>query len=280
MIEIYHRDSLSLPAEYVKHFDAMITDPPYRKHVHEAATSQSKIRGTRKRDLGFDPLSEPDRAAIGLWSASVRRWSVIYSDVEDSHLTRFAAEQHGAQYIRTIPWVRWSMPQLSGDRPPQGFEHVLCFHAEGKKRWNGPGNLTHLDHKALRGEEKHKCEKPLDQALDLVSFFSDIGDSVFDPFAGHATIGLACKLLGRNYVGFENDPSWYEKATLRLAGRSSEMQLERDALRVIRWLQRDKEPGRPATDREDQGNDASPDNVRRREARALDKENVRKGVFL
>ena len=54
----------------------------------------------------------------------------------------------------------------------RGLEHVVVLHPKGRKRWSGPGNLTHLAHLALRGEGKHKAEKPLDQALDLVSFFS------------------------------------------------------------------------------------------------------------
>jgi site-specific DNA-methyltransferase (adenine-specific) len=53
----------------------------------------------------------------------------------------------------------------------------------------------------LRGEDKHKAEKPLDQALDLVEWFSDEGETVFDPFAGSGTIGLACRILGRSYLG-------------------------------------------------------------------------------
>ncbi len=154
------------------------------------------------------------------------------------------------------------MPQLSGDRPPQGFEHVMVYHPKGKKRWNGPGNLTHLAHLAMRGEDKHKCEKPLDQALDLVSWFTDAGDSVFDPFAGHATIGVACRLLGRHYVGFELDPVWAEKAQSRLANPLT----DRDLKRVERWLTSETEPVSALPD--------GPSLVRAK-ARAEDKERVR-----
>lgn len=240
--------------------DVMITDPPYSDHVHANATSQSPGRGARHRDLGFDHLSPDLRAAVGRWSAGVKRWSAVYSDVEDSHLLRARCEDAGAQYIRTMPWVRWSMPQLSGDRPAQGFEHVLLFHAPapGPKRWNGRGSLTHfevadsdsdswprslegpddepwvprLDHLALRGEEKHKAEKPLDQALDLVSWFSDPGEVVLDPFAGSSVIGRACALLGREYLGIELDAAWHARGNARLAAALS----AGERARVTRWL--------------------------------------------
>jgi DNA modification methylase len=69
----------------------------------------------------------------------------------------------------------------------------------------------------LRGEDKHKAEKPLDQALDLVSWFSDPDDWVFDPFAGRGTFGLACKILGRNYLGVELNPVEAQLAQARIA---------------------------------------------------------------
>lgn len=264
---VYHRDSLTLPLDYVRQFDVQLTDPPYRDHVHVNAMSHSSVRGTRKRDLGFSSLSRAARQAVANWASCVKRWSVIYSDVEHSNWLTLAVQARKVEYVRTVPWVRWSMPQLSGDRPPQGFEHVMLYHPKGKKRWNGPGNVTHLAHVALRGEEKHKCEKPLDQALDLVSWFTDIGESVFDPFAGHATIGLACRLLGRFYVGIEQNPEWAMKSNQRLTGRIS----DRDQERISRWLEADSEPVSALSE--------GPSLIRAK-SRAFDKDNVRKGVFL
>lgn len=262
---IYCRDSLTLPLDYIKQFDVQYTDPPYREHVHANATSQSSRRGTRKRDLGFQSLSRRARRAIASWAACVKRWSIVYSDVEDSTLLRWAVQAQGTEYIRTMPWERWSMPQLTGDRPPQGFEHICVFHPKGKKSWNGPGNLTGFHHLALRGEGKHKCAKPLDQALDIVSFFSKVGENVFDGFAGSGTIGVACRLLGRNYVGFEIDPVWAERAQKRLLGDPDDLE------RICRWLENDSEPVSALKE--------GPSLVRA-EARRRDKEAVRTGLYL
>jgi hypothetical protein len=220
-------------------YDVMIVDPPYSAHVHASTTSQSVGGGTRPNDLGFAHLSEDLRAAIARLASGVSRWSIVYSDIEGLHDWRKACEAERATYIRAMPWVRWSMPQLSGDRPPQGFELVTAYwgHQKGRKSWNGPGNLTHLDHKCLRGEGKHKCEKPLDQALDLVSWFSNPGDWVLDPCAGSGVVGLACRLLGRHCRGYEIDPVWADKAQTRLMGALS----ERDEERLDRWKQREGE---------------------------------------
>jgi len=214
--------------------DVIITDPPYSAHVHTAAVSQSKKKGVRKRELGFDCLTPRTRVALADVVSKARRWSVVYSDWEHIYYMMRDCQEAGATYIRTMPWVRWSMPQLSGDRPPSGSEALLLFWGwqKGKKRWNGPGNLTHMAHKCLRGAKKHKTEKPLDQCLDLVQWFSDETDLVFDPFAGSGTIGLACHLLGRNYIGCEIDPQWAEVAQDRCNGELRKW----DPERIKRWL--------------------------------------------
>ena len=246
-----------------KQFDVMIVDPPYSAHVHKNATSQSPRRGTRHRDLGFEHLSDELRETIAGFASQVRRWSLIYSDVEGLHAWRKSCIEHGASYIRPMAWVRWSMPQLSGDRPTTGFELVTCYWGSqgGRKSWNGPGNLTHLDHKCLRGEGKHKAEKPLDQMLDLVTWFSNPGDKILDPCAGAGTVGLACKILGREYVGFEIDPVWAEKAAARLAAPLS----ERDQERYQRWLDSQVKYSEKKAIR-----DANTAKVRRKNARSKD----------
>lgn len=171
---------------------------------------------------------------------------------------RISLQAAGATYIRAIPWVRWSMPQLSGDRPPTGCEMLIVAYgsAKGKKSWNGPGNLLSfahastdsldpvdvidagpgnllsLNHTCLRGEGKHKAEKPLDQLLDLVTYFSNAGECVFDCCGGSGTTGLACKLLGRQFVGLEIDQRWATHANARMQAATL---TERDQTRFDKW---------------------------------------------
>jgi len=229
---VHHGDSLI--ADWGT-YDILYTDPPYSAHVHKNAVSQSKRLGTRKRDLGFDHITSRIVEITARAAAGARRWALIYSDVESLAEWRTTCLSSGAQYIRPIPWIRWSMPQLSGDRPTTGCEFVSCFWGtqRGRKSWNGPGNLTHLAHKCLRGENKHKTEKPLDQALDLVEWFTNPGERVLDLFAGSGTIGLACKILGRSYLGYELDATWATYAQTRIDNWQTLS--KRDQIRFDRW---------------------------------------------
>ena len=220
--------------------DVMLVDPPYSRHVHSNATTSKTADYApgyaQNNDLGFGHLTPYLRRRIASFAASVNRWSVIFSDLESTWLWRISLQAAGATYIRSIPWVRWSMPQLSGDRPPTGAEMITVAYGKkpGRKHWNGPGNLLALEHTCLRGSGKHKTEKPLDMMLDLVSYFSDPGELVFDPCAGSGTTGVACKLLDRQFLGFELDASWAARANSRLVDPLS----ARDRQRHELWVER------------------------------------------
>lgn len=233
--------------------DVTIADLPYRRHVHENATSCGTEAlggsgpGVHNRDLGFTHLSRSLRRHVAKLAAITRRWTLLYSDFEDSWILRHACEIAGAEYVRAVPWVRWSQPQLSGDRPTQGFEMTQLFHRQHigsrggekpmAKMWNGRGNLTHWEHKALRGEDKHPTEKPLDQALDMVCYLSEPGELVHDPTCGRGTFGVACVLLGRRFVGCELDFKEAELARRRIQPALGGLLPKRDCERVYRWLE-------------------------------------------
>lgn len=242
---------LNAPASVLIGFptDVVICDPPYREWVHSKATSQSKGGGTRHRDLEFDHLTDQLREEIAAVVCRTARWSLIYSDVESTHLWRESVGMD--RYVRTIPWIRWSMPNLTGTMPPQGWEAISVFHSKGKKHWNGRGDLVDVEHQdgtiyedvpmldglrhlCLRGAGKHKAEKPLDQMLDLVSWFSDPDEVVCDLTAGSGATAMACKILGRSFVGTEYNPKHpeiYQRAQERL---TSDLP-ERDKTRVERF---------------------------------------------
>lgn len=234
MIEIIHANALTIPRNLFAECDALIVDPPYSAHVHKSATScgMHDRRSVRPRNLGFESLTPALMTCIADAAARVRRWSCVFSDLESTHLWRDACS---AEYIRTVPWVRWSQPQLSGDRPCTGAEAVSVFHARGagRKRWNGPGSMTHISRRSLRGDDKHPTEKPLDLMLDLVSWFSDPGETVLDLCAGAGTTALAARLLGRDAVCVDCDAAWAERARAR--ARVDAPLSERDHNRALEW---------------------------------------------
>jgi hypothetical protein len=263
-------------------------------------------RGWHRQELEFPPLTPELLKHLAAWTARVQGWAVIYSDFESAHLWRDACAAALAEYVRAelveielaehaddcalglsalagcdcgadpgpgysglLPWERWSQPQKTGDRPTQGFEVLSMFWGRrgSRKAWNGPGSLTCLRHKALRGTDKHRTEKPLDQALDLVSWLSsgpglpwgadaalglaaatvagrtmtakpaqDHRLPVIDPCGGSGTIATACALLDRDCVSFELLPEWAEKGERRALDALRGVLSDRDRERAERWV--------------------------------------------
>lgn len=243
MTEILHADALWLP-RLAAEFDSMIVDPPYAPNVHaHAVSTRTGGAGPRKRDFGFEALTPALFRRLCEYATQVRRWSAIFCDVESVRLWRDGLTLAGAEYVRAVPWVRWTQPQISGDRPPSGCEMVVLAHAKrgGRKHWNGPGSLTHFHQKALRGSGKHPTEKPLDLMLALVSYLSDPGEAVLDPCAGSGTTVLGAGLLAREGLGLERGAPWAQASSERVRGMFDpdvlpSTALERDAERMRRFV--------------------------------------------
>ena len=71
----------------------------------------------------------------------------------------------------------------------------------------------------LKGENRkalHPTQKPLLILKKLIEIGSNKGDIVLDPFMGVGSTAVACKELGRNFLGCELDKRYIEYANERL----------------------------------------------------------------
>lgn len=62
----------------------------------------------------------------------------------------------------------------------------------------------------------HPTQKPVDLIEWLVSTYTNAGDTVLDNCMGSGTTGVACKNLGRNFIGIELDKTYYDIACKRI----------------------------------------------------------------
>ena len=56
------------------------------------------------------------------------------------------------------------------------------------------------------GERFHKQQSPISLLLRIILSSTNVGDLVFDPFAGTGTTLIVAKQLSRKYIGVELDP--------------------------------------------------------------------------
>jgi len=227
-----------------KSVDHVITDPPYSSRLY---TNTRTNRGTGIRSdngrpflVGEETALRKAREMAALRIGAIddimaplgeqfrrvaRRWLVVFHDIE---IAREWRESIGADwYVRLGVWTKPNpMPQVSGDRPAQGFEAATICHAPGAKRWNGGGRaaLWHFS-AAEAGRPDHPCPKPLALMEQLVRDFTEPGETILDPFAGSGTTGVAAIRLGRNFIGWERDPKYHEIARRRLDGTREQLGL-------------------------------------------------------
>jgi DNA modification methylase len=80
--------------------------------------------------------------------------------------------------------------------------------------WNGPGGAS---------TKEHPAPYPLELAERLVRMFSFVGDTVFDLFMGTGTSNLAAARWGRNSLGVEVDPHYFEMAAVRNTAAAADL---------------------------------------------------------
>ena len=64
----------------------------------------------------------------------------------------------------------------------------------------------------------HPTQKPIALIEYLVKTYTNQGDTVLDNCMGSGTTGVACKNLGRKFIGIEQDANYFEIASKRIYG--------------------------------------------------------------
>lgn len=75
---------------------------------------------------------------------------------------------------------------------------------------------------------QHPAPYPLELAERLIRMFSFVGDTVLDPFMGTGTTNLAAARWGRNSIGVEVDPHYFDLALNRIERDTPKLITHRD----------------------------------------------------
>ena len=223
-VTLYHGDSRELmslmPDQSV---DAVITDPPYSDRTHEMTRSNSgraREHGNRvlSGNFGFDCISEEDlRASLAAAGRVTRGW--VVANLDYRHAFAFDAEPPtGLRLLRIGVWVKKNPnPQISGDRPAQGWESIAYMHRTDRRpSWNGGGKAANYVMASAQRLD-HPTAKPVSMVRDWVRLFTKPGDTVLDPFAGSGTTLRAAVDEGRSAIGCELNERHCENIVKRLA---------------------------------------------------------------
>jgi site-specific DNA-methyltransferase (adenine-specific) len=79
-------------------------------------------------------------------------------------------------------------------------------------RWNGMLQED-MVHKEIRF---HPTQKPVKLFEWIIKNYAKPGDKICDPFFGSGSCLVACIRMGYQFIGFEKEPSYFEKAQIRI----------------------------------------------------------------
>lgn len=171
---IHHGDGLELLK--TRQWDHILTDPDYENQPH-AHTYWEFCKGNII--LFCDPTMRPE----------------------------------GRAPDEVLVWLKPPAYKNVSKRCAKMFEEILVY--RGPKSVFTPihwSSMTGIFTDDFIEKPDHPYAKPVSMMEKLLLMYTKPGDTVFDPFCGSGTVGIAAKKHGRNYVGCEIDRKFYEMA--------------------------------------------------------------------
>lgn len=219
-IELWLGDFRELPKEVkVQH---IIGDVPYEQRSHDATGSIRRADGSPSPlPLSFAGVDDMRSDLVRLAKQQCSGWALFFCTTEGVALWRDEIEKHEIKYKTPCIWVKPdAMPKFNGQGPSHGHECIVtAWCGSGYARWNGGGRRGVFTHHVNPPDRdgRHATEKPIALMMELVSLFTNRGDTVIDPCMGSGTTGVACARLGRKFIGVEINPDYYAIARERIS---------------------------------------------------------------
>ena len=186
-----------------KSIDMILTDPPYFLPATHYQTR--KVFSRNFSDLGIlehfikDFFSEVKRV--------IKDDGVIYVFCDGQSYPLFYYHlYHFCRSVRPLIWDK----KISINGYSWRHQHEIIIFAQMPKERPVPtGDGDILRYSAVKiDERKHPAEKPIELLEQFIKKSSKENDTILDPFAGSGTTGVACKMLGRNYILIEKEPGY------------------------------------------------------------------------
>lgn len=235
---LYNADCFDVMGEIPdKSIDAVITDPPYgttsRDWDHSIDLDKFWLQVKRVLRTPHSPAvifaDQPFTSHLIVSNHKWYRHDFIWNKTRHS----------GAMNVRVRPFKHTEDIVVFSDKKSNYYYEEICvpldkpitgkYNLRGVRMISGhkenpPGYIMTLtgypqellDFRAVRGKT-HPTEKPIDLMEYLLRLYTREGDVVLDPFMGSGSTGVACKNLGREFIGVEKDKDYYQLAGERLA---------------------------------------------------------------
>lgn len=230
-------DCVELLNSFEFKFDMIFADPPYHLSNGGISVHSGKMVCVNKGDWDKSYGHETDYLFDKEWLSACR------DKLKDSGTIWISGTYHnlfsiarcltelGFKILNCITWVKKNPPpNLSCRYFTHSAEYVLWarkdaktphyFNYELMKEINGGTQMRDvwILPSIAQWEKscgKHPTQKPLCLLARIIQASTQKGDWILDPFAGSSTTGIAANLLGRRYLGIDQNDSYLQISKAR-----------------------------------------------------------------
>lgn len=225
---LYNGDCFSFMNQCVQQglkVDAIITDIPYQISVDNNFKTMKDRTGRNGIDFGeWD--KEFDCSSLSIFSHLLKPNGsiVLFHSFEQYNDVKNTFEKAGLECKDRIIWEKTNPMPRNRDRRYISNCEMGSWYVMKKAKWTFNRQDEKYQKMIFRYPSEsgggfkryHPTQKNLEMIKEIISIHTNEGDVVLDPFMGSGTTGLACKELGRNFIGIEIDKHYFEIAKERI----------------------------------------------------------------
>ena len=226
------QDTFKALEELNTKFDMVFADPPYFLSNDGLTIKNGKVVSVNKGD--WDKSSGTFKI-----NEFNRRWlSLVRNNMKDNATIWISGTSHnifsvgqiltelGFKILNIITWEKTNPPPNFSCRSfthsteqiiwarkepkvPHYYNYSLMKELNNGKQMKDVWKLPAIA-KWEKNCGKHPTQKPLSLLTRIILSSTRVGDCILDPFTGSSTTGISANLLGRNFIGIDNNEEYLE----------------------------------------------------------------------
>ncbi len=213
-MKIITADSMKyLPTMASKSVDIVLTSPPYNRKRNDKYSNY---------DDDIDDYYGFLKNTIDELLRICKKW--IFFNIQATYYNRADVYRLIGEYAdhiqNIIIWNKTNPMPANGRNITNSYEFIILLSDEiyplqsnFTYTWNSISTAVNNDM-----PEEHKAVMSLDVAEWIINSFTQPEDIVLDCFCGTGTTGVACKKLGREFIGIEINEKYSEYSKKRIEG--------------------------------------------------------------
>ena len=229
---LLHGDCFKLLREFDFKFNCIFADPPYFLSNGGISVQSGKIvsvnKGEWDKGKSQEEMMQFNLEWLGLCRDKLKENGTIWISGTYHNIFSVAncLTELGYKILNVITWAKTNPPPniscryftystefiiwaRKSEKKPHYFNYDLMKQINGDKQMTDVWHLPAI----ARWEKsfgKHPTQKPLALLARIIMASTKPGEWVLDPFCGSSTTGIAANLLGRRYLGIDQEEKYIE----------------------------------------------------------------------